>query len=159
MEVEEYTTPKRTTKRKEREPMLTLADWVTPNFFDDLHSIPGIAKWHVDKWGYTKPITTYRVAARDVDCSTVSDSLVKRMHIKNKRLEWHPDNMTLKQVISALQEADQPEVSPASQQVQLQEAIQDMTPESLTLAQRVKPEELWLGLHRSPLQGNVTLST
>ncbi|RHY10549.1 hypothetical protein DYB25_005039 [Aphanomyces astaci] len=159
MEVEEYTTPKRTTKRKEREPTLTLADWVTPNFFDDLHSIPDIAKWHVDKWGYTKPITTYRVAVRDVDCSTVSDSLVKRMYIKNKRLEWHPDNMTLKQVISALQEADQPEVSPASQQVQLQEAIQDMTPESLTLAQRVKPEELWLGLHRSPLQGNVTLST
>ncbi|RQM19898.1 hypothetical protein B5M09_011035 [Aphanomyces astaci] len=67
--------------------------------------------------------------------------------------------MTLKQVISALQEADQSEVSPASQQVQRQELIQDMTPESLTLAHRVKPEELWLGLHRSPLQGNVTLST
>ncbi|RLN77229.1 hypothetical protein DYB28_005730 [Aphanomyces astaci] len=81
------------------------------------------------------------------------------MHVQNKRLEWHPDNMTLKQVISALQERDQPEVSPASQQVQLQEAIQGMTPESLTLAQRVKLEELWLGLHRSPLQGNVTLST
>jgi hypothetical protein len=52
MDTEEFTTPKRVTKRKDREATLTLADWVTPNFFDDLYSANNIAIWHADRWNY-----------------------------------------------------------------------------------------------------------
>jgi hypothetical protein len=161
MDVEEFTTPKRVTKRKDREATLTLADWVTPNFFDDLYSVKNIAIWHVDRWNYSKPLHTYRVAVRDVDCSTMpSDALVKRMHIKDKRLEWHPDHMTLTQVIAAISDASQPmSVSSEQENVLLAEATQGVSPDSFSAVERAKPEELWQSLHRSPLQGNIALST
>ncbi|KAF0710516.1 Aste57867_5520 [Aphanomyces stellatus] len=155
MEFEEPRKP----KRKARDISTTPKPWATLNFFDPLQGGQDIM--HPVKWPYALPIRTYVVSISfPTNMSVPDDAHIKRMGISNKKLDWHPDNMTLAQIVQVIQ--DYNATTPPTQEDQLTDILEvskHLDEDFRTPIDHTKADDLWQWVSRSPLHANVKLTT
>ncbi|KAF0712116.1 hypothetical protein As57867_004903, partial [Aphanomyces stellatus] len=92
--------------------------------------------------------------------SVPDDAHIKRMGISNKKLDWHPDNMTLAQIVQVIQ--DYNATTPPTQEDQLTDILEvskHLDEDFRTPIDHTKADDLWQWVSRSPLHANVKLTT
>ncbi|KAF0711473.1 hypothetical protein As57867_005243, partial [Aphanomyces stellatus] len=86
-------------------PPRVIADWAPPNIFNYLQ----LVECHMESitWPQTNKVRSFAVHATiPVGEPLPAPTFVKRMRIQHQQLQWHPDNMTLPQIVAVLSTID-----------------------------------------------------
>jgi hypothetical protein len=82
------------------------------------------------------------------------------MRMKSRKLEWHPDNLSLAQIVEILQaEGDESITNSDDQQRLVVEATAVMNQYFVHPVDNAKAEDIWQWFTRFPLQANIVLAT
>ncbi|KAF0704297.1 hypothetical protein As57867_007165, partial [Aphanomyces stellatus] len=116
---------------------------------------------HIISWPYALPIRTYVAQAFvQPDKPVAADANIMHMRVSNKKLVWHPDNMTLTQIVEVIQATTALALPPPDDQVEAIAVLSDHLKEEFrTPTDQTKADDLWQWISRSPLHANVMLTT
>lgn len=147
--------PKKTAKRKQDD---LAKSWVSDNFFDHLRDLQ--ANTSLVQFSFPNR-QVYRVTIGSIPELTSNDlsASIKRTQVKDGRLDWHPDNLSLKEIVDILaQHASHGEERLTHVEQDEQLAASDPMVPIEAWIQEVDIDALWQWASANPLMANFYLA-
>ncbi|KAG9398972.1 hypothetical protein AC1031_012350 [Aphanomyces cochlioides] len=155
MDVDDFVQPKRTIKRTRDETGIAgTKSWITSNMFDALSAIeinPKLISTQHDKTIHAYSMEIQHSAPGKFHGRTS----IRRMRQRRNSMLWHPNNLTMKQIETELDQLKNNYDENVALE-QLEQAMATSTEDIQHLLATAKPENLWRWVCRNPAIANVS---
>ncbi|ETV89912.1 hypothetical protein H310_15249 [Aphanomyces invadans] len=154
MEVDEFIQPKKPLKRTRGEAKTTT--WVSEAMYEALSMVDVTP--HQEAMPTDVPVTSFSMDMRIPSSNTFHGrTSIRRLRIRAKHMSWHPNNLTMREIVFELQKLED-EYDPFLVQEPLVAADSQPQENIAPIMEEARAVDLWKWVCADPTKANVTLS-